>query len=79
MSAWTPSPRFSSDLELDDIPQLVVFNKSDLLSLDERVALGSLPDSIVVSALTGDGTEAVVERVGAFVKTPETVSYPSSS
>ena len=68
-----------SDLELDDIPQLVVFNKSDLLSLDERVALGSLPDSIVVSALTGDGTEAVVERVGAFVKTPETVSYPSSS
>ena len=68
-----------SDLELDDIPQLVVFNKSDLLSLDERVALGWLPDSIVVSALTGDGTEAVVERVGAFVKTPETVSYPSSS
>ncbi len=68
-----------SDLELDDIPQLVVFNKSDLLSLDERVALGWLPNSIVVSALTGDGTEAVVERVGAFVKTPETVSYPSSS
>ena len=68
-----------SDLELDDIPQLVVFNKSDLLSVDERVALGWLPDSIVVSALTGDGTEAVVERVGAFVKTPETVSYPSSS
>ncbi|TDI37586.1 MAG: GTPase HflX [Acidobacteria bacterium] len=68
-----------SDLELDDIPQLVVFNKSDLLSPDERAALGSLPDSIVVSALTGDGTEAVVERVGSFVKMPAPVGYPSSS
>ncbi len=69
-----------SELELDDIPQLVIFNKSDLLSCDERAALGWLPDSIVVSALTGDGMDAVVARVGAFVKTPQpVVSYPSSS
>ena len=69
-----------SELELDDIPQLVIFNKSDLLSCDERAALGWLPDSIVVSALTGDGMDAVVARVGALVKTPQpVVSYPSSS
>ena len=61
-----------SELELGDIPQLVIFNKSDLLSPEEPAGLGRMPDSIVVSARTGDGMDALIDRVGALVKTPET-------
>ena len=68
-----------SELELGDIPQLVIFNKSDLLSPEEPAGLGRLPDSIVVSARTGDGMDALIDHVGALVKTPEPVGYPSSS
>jgi GTP-binding protein HflX len=52
-------------------PRLLVLNKADLLSEDERheVAL-SHPDAVLVSALAGDGLEELRERIeAAFVET----------
>jgi 50S ribosomal subunit-associated GTPase HflX len=55
-------------LELGEIPRLVVYNKSDLLSPEARSDLGSEVDSLLVSAVTGEGTEALVARIGEMLK-----------
>jgi GTP-binding protein HflX len=55
-------------LELGEIPRLVVYNKSDLLSSEARSDLGSEVDSLLVSAVTGEGTEALVARIGEMLK-----------
>jgi GTP-binding protein HflX len=55
-------------LELGDIPLLVIYNKADLLSAEARAELGSGDDHVLVSAVTGEGTEALVARVGASLK-----------
>jgi len=55
-------------LELGDIPLLVVYNKADLLSAEARAELGSGDDHVLVSAVTGEGTEALVARIGALLK-----------
>jgi GTP-binding protein HflX len=55
-------------LELADIPRLVVFNKADRLSAEERNDLADRSDAVLVSALTGEGTEALVARVGRMLK-----------
>jgi GTPase len=45
-------------------PRLLVLNKSDLLSEEERRDVGlSHPDAVMVSALTGDGLEELRERI----------------
>ncbi len=52
-------------------PRLLVLNKADLLSEDERqeVALGH-PTAVLVSALAGEGLDALRERIeAAFVET----------
>jgi GTP-binding protein HflX len=61
-----------SELEMDDIPQLVVFNKCDVLNEEERRSLSEWDDrdmlgAVVVSALTGEGTEELVERIAALL------------
>jgi GTP-binding protein HflX len=53
-----------AELELDEIPRIVVFNKVDLLRPEERNQLGQGPDRRLVSALTGEGTNGLVERIG---------------
>ena len=60
--------RILTELELDDIPQITVFNKSDLLSERQRVELAQRPNSLVVSALTGAGTEVLVDHIGQLLK-----------
>ena len=55
------------ELELSDIPRLVVFNKKDRLSDDERARFEARPESVAVSALTGKGCEALVERIGKLL------------
>ena len=60
--------RILTELELDDIPQITVFNKSDLLPERQRVELAQRPTSLVVSALTGAGTEALVNHIGLLLK-----------
>ncbi|THG32281.1 GTPase HflX [Naasia lichenicola] len=54
-----------------DIPELVVFNKSDLVSPDDRIALRGLePNSVFVSARTGEGIEELLERIAELVPRP---------
>lgn len=60
-------------LPLEGIPRLLVFNKTD--RLDARVAssLEEGEDRVMVSALTGEGIETLVNRVGVLIagqKTP---------
>jgi GTPase len=56
------------DLELADIPRLLVFNKADVVSREERELLAGKADSVLVSALTGDGAEALVARIGEILR-----------
>ncbi len=44
-------------IEAENIPQLKIYNKIDLASLDSRVELNQdgVPDSVYLSAVTGDG------------------------
>jgi len=52
-------------LGLESIPRLVAFNKLDRLS--NRQAFVGRADAVAVSARTGEGLEALVERVGALI------------
>ncbi|MET0956040.1 MAG: GTPase HflX, partial [Cryobacterium sp.] len=55
-----------------DIPELVVFNKSDLVSDDDRLVLRGLsPKAIFVSARTGEGIDAVLEAIETMLPRPE--------
>ncbi|QTX05016.1 GTPase HflX [Agromyces archimandritae] len=54
-----------------DIPELVVFNKSDLVSADERLVLaGLVPDAVFASARTGEGVAEILERIGRMLPDP---------
>ena len=52
-------------LHLDAIPRLVVFNKVDRLAGDRSFT--NQTDTVAVSALTGEGLERLVERIGALI------------
>ena len=53
------------------IPELVVFNKADLASPDDRIALRGLePNSVFVSARTGEGMDELMERLATLVPRP---------
>ncbi|WP_210508845.1 GTPase HflX [Naasia sp. SYSU D00057] len=55
-----------------DVPELVVFNKSDLVGDDDRLVLRGLePNSVFVSARTGEGIEELLSRVAGLLPTPE--------
>jgi GTP-binding protein HflX len=54
------------------IPELVVFNKSDLVDQDEQVRLrGLVPGSILVSARTGLGIEALERAIASGLPQPD--------
>ncbi len=54
------------------IPELVVFNKSDLVDQDEQVRLrGLVPGSILVSARTGLGIEALERAIATELPQPD--------
>ncbi len=62
------------DLGLSSVPTIMVLNKSDLLQLSHdggRVcpesALVTLADAVLVSALTGDGVDGLLEAIDACV------------
>jgi len=49
-------------------PVILGFNKSDLLTTDERTRLSALaPDAAFLSAATGDGIDALIHRLGALL------------
>lgn len=52
------------DLELDDIPRVMVFNKIELLEkLEQRILQKKHPDAVLVSALDRETTRPLVERI----------------
>jgi GTP-binding protein HflX len=54
-----------------DIPEIVVFNKSDLADDDQRLLLRALqPDAVFVSARTGEGIDELLERIAATIPSP---------
>ena len=52
-----------------ELPELIVFNKADLLGDQARMRLANLyPESLFISALEREGLEALVERIGELVE-----------
>lgn len=55
-----------------DIPELIVFNKIDLADETHRLALrGMEPNSISVSARTGEGIQELLERIAEMIPEPD--------
>jgi len=55
-----------------DLPEIVVFNKSDLVDDDQRLLLRGLePDAVFVSARTGEGIDQLLDRVSAALPHPD--------
>ena len=56
----------------DEIPSLQVFNKIDLLSPEERASLSQRrPSAVLFSALTGEGTAELCDRITFSVSSSE--------
>lgn len=54
------------------IPELVAFNKSDLIDETQRLVLhGLAPDAVFVSARTGEGLEELKRRIDAALPIPD--------
>jgi GTP-binding protein HflX len=55
-----------------DIPEIVVFNKCDLVSADQRLVLSGLErDAMFVSAFTGEGVEELRNRIADTMPVPD--------
>ncbi len=54
-----------------NLPEIVVFNKSDLVDDDQRLVLRGLePTAIFASARTGEGIDELLERISSLVPAP---------
>ncbi|MEY4409419.1 MAG: GTPase HflX [Actinomycetota bacterium] len=61
-----------AEVDASAIPELVVFNKADLIDEDEQVRLrGLVPGSILVSARTGMGVESLERAIAAGLPQPD--------
>ncbi|MCU1420964.1 MAG: GTPase HflX, partial [Microbacteriaceae bacterium] len=59
------------EVEARHIPEIVVFNKSDLVDADQRLVLRGLePNALFVSARTGEGVEELLERIALALPKP---------
>ncbi|ODA89710.1 GTP-binding protein [Leifsonia xyli subsp. xyli] len=59
------------DVGARDIPEIVVFNKADLIPEDERLVLRGLePGAIFASARTGEGVEEVLAAIARLLPDP---------
>lgn len=60
------------EVDARDLPEIVVFNKADLVDDDQRLLLRGLePTGIFVSARTGEGVEELLNRIGELLPAPE--------
>jgi len=60
------------ELGARDIPEIVVFNKSDLADADQRLLIRGLePTGIFVSARTGEGIDELMARIAELLPAPE--------
>jgi len=59
------------DVGARDIPELVVFNKADLIDDDQRLILRGLePGAVFVSARTGEGIDEVLTAIARLIPDP---------
>ncbi|TBN56482.1 GTPase HflX [Glaciihabitans arcticus] len=59
------------EVDARDVPEIVVFNKSDLVPDDDRLVLRGLePKAIFVSARTGEGVEELQARIAELLPAP---------
>lgn len=57
-----------SEIDAHTLPELIVFNKSDLIDAPTRMGLRTLaPDAVFVSARTGEGVEELLARIAAML------------
>ncbi|WP_309617340.1 GTPase HflX [Salinibacterium sp.] len=60
------------DIGARDIPEIVVFNKSDLADDDQRLLIRGLePSGVFVSARTGEGVDELLARIAELLPAPE--------
>jgi GTP-binding protein HflX len=60
-----------SDVGARDVPEIVVFNKADLISSNTSLLLrGLAPDAIFVSAKTGEGIDVLMTRIDTLLPRP---------
>ena len=60
------------DVGARDLPEIVAFNKSDLVDDDRRLLLRGLePRGVFVSARTGAGIDELIERISELLPAPE--------
>jgi GTP-binding protein HflX len=68
------------DIEAHEIPELIVFNKADLIDHEKTLELRGLePTAVFVSAKTGQGIESLMEAIGEKIPRPSihiTVTIP---
>lgn len=61
-----------AEVDAQGIPELVAFNKSDLIDESQRLVLhGLVPDAVFVSARTGEGVEELKRRIDAALPVPD--------
>ncbi|MBC8194641.1 MAG: GTPase HflX [Acidimicrobiia bacterium] len=53
-----------TEIGADEVPELFVFNKADLAPTEAARLAAREPDSVIVSAVTGDGTDELLAEVG---------------
>ncbi|MFP7760099.1 GTPase HflX [Marisediminicola sp. LYQ134] len=59
------------DVDARHLPEIVVFNKADLVDDDQRLVLRGLePSAVFVSARTGEGVEELLERIAEAIPSP---------
>jgi GTP-binding protein HflX len=55
-----------------DLPEIVAFNKADLVDADRRIELRGLePGAVFVSARTGEGIDELLQRIADALPSPE--------
>lgn len=60
------------ELGARDLPEIVVFNKSDLADDNQRIALRGLePSGVFVSARSGEGVDVLLGRIAEALPNPE--------
>ena len=61
-----------AEVDAQDIPEIVAFNKSDLIDDSRRMLLhGLAPDAVFVSARSGEGVEELKQRIAAALPLPD--------
>ena len=61
-----------SEVDASNIPELIVFNKADLLNDEDQVRLrGLVPGSLLISARTGLGMEELEAKIAELLPRPD--------